>query len=104
MGARGPYQPGKRAEIDAIEARRLANGFTVDALADKAGMSRRTYERMRRSGLGFHRRIKALQMALRTLEGERKREAEAFPFTVPGRAGGSEPGAGSATSSTENQK
>lgn len=99
MAERGVYRPGKAVELEAIEARRLANGFTVDALARKAGMSRRTYERMRRSGLGFHRRIKSLQMALRTLEAERRREDEVFPFPVPGRDGGSEPGTGAANSS-----
>lgn len=76
---RGAYRPKKAEEISAIEARRLAGGFTVGELAQKAGMDERTYRRMRHSGLGFQRRIRSLQMALRTLEGERKRESEVFP-------------------------
>ena len=86
MKERGAYQPKKASDLDAIEARRIAGGFTVDELARKAGMSRRTYERMRKSGRGFLRRIKALQMALRTLESERRREGEVFPFAVPERS------------------
>lgn len=107
MTVRGAYRPKKANEIDAIEARRLAGGFTVDELAAKAGMNRTTFFRMRKAGTGFTRRIKALQMALRTLEQEKKREGEVFPFAPPerprplaepGRGGGAS-GTGSATPS-----
>lgn len=88
MSGRGAYRPKKASEIDAIEARRIAGGFTFEDLCAKADVSVAQYRRMRKSGLGFTRRIKALQMALRTLEQEKRREGDAFPFAVlPGRSG-----------------
>lgn len=98
MTKRGPYKPKKSVELEAIEARRIAGGFTVDELAMKAGINRATYYRIRQSGRAFTRRIKALQMALRTLEGERRREGDVFPFAVPSRGGGAS-GNGSAAGS-----
>lgn len=77
---RGSYRITRAADLEAIEARRIAGGFTVGQLASKAGMDRSTYQRMRRTGQGFMRRIKSLQMALRTLESEAKRIDEAFPI------------------------
>jgi hypothetical protein len=105
MSERGAYRPKKAGEMDAIEARRIAVGLSVDELAAKAGMNRTTYFRMRKTGRGFTRRIKALQMALRTLEQEKRREGEIFPFAPPDRPaplaepgrGGSASGTGSAT-------
>lgn len=80
MSERGHYRQKREAEIAGIEARRRAGGFTVDELARKAGISDRSYRSMRRSGMAFKRTIKALQMALRTLEGEARREGEVFPL------------------------
>ncbi len=83
MSRRGPYRPDKSSEIAAIEARRRAAGITIDELTRKAQMTDRTYRNIRSSGRAWLRHVKALQMALRTLEQDKKREAEVFPFGVP---------------------
>jgi hypothetical protein len=81
MASKGtPYKSNKRRELDGIEARRKAAGVTVDELATKAGMTPRNYYNLMRSGFAFKRTVTALAMAMRTLEGERKREDEIFPF------------------------
>lgn len=81
MAIRGkPYRGDFSAELARIEARRVAAGVTIDELAGKAGMNERTYRRIKSSGLAFRRHARALAMAMRTLEGDRKREPDIFPF------------------------
>lgn len=94
MPRREPYRPVKAEEIAALEARRLAGGFTALELAMKAGISERTYRNMRRHGRAWPRHIRALSLALRTLEQAQKREGDAFPFSVPSSPGGAASGAG----------
>lgn len=76
---RGPYKPDKREELERLDLKRKRAGVTVDELADRAGVDRRTFQRIRRTGLIFPRTLIALRMALRALEKERKAAAELFP-------------------------
>lgn len=79
---RAPYRRDRAPDIAAIEGRRKVLEISAEALAGRAAIDRRTYERMRRSGLAFPRQISALRMALRSLEKERRQEGELFPVGV----------------------
>jgi len=75
-----PYRSIHQRELERIEARRVAAGVTLAELCDKSQVSQATYRRMRGSGRAFKRHVNALSMAMRTLEGERRRDDELFPF------------------------
>lgn len=84
MATKGePYRSVHKIELDRIEQRRVAANVTIDDLCDKASVPLATYRRMRKSGLAFRRQVKALAMAMRTLEADRKREDDIFPFGSP---------------------
>jgi|GEM_PF-2030282 transcriptional regulator with XRE-family HTH domain len=90
---RVPYRSNHRLELERIEARRIAANISLADICAKAGISVPTYYRMRRSGLAFKRHVKALAMAMRTLEGEAQRGEALFPFggaSGPGSATGSD--------------
>lgn len=74
---REPYRDDQAAALDAIDARRIALGLTIEDLCAAADISVVTWWRMRRTGLGFVRRVRALKFALRTAE-EKSRNAEAY--------------------------
>ena len=65
-----PYRSDHSDALARIEARRVAAGISVDLLALNAGMSVKTLQRMRKSGMAFKRHVNALAMALRALERE----------------------------------
>lgn len=98
--AKKPYRSMKRRELDAIEARRLAARITIDELARKADITERTYRNAQRSGMAFKRTLVALNFALRTLEGDRRREIDVFPFEPPAPSPPAAGGASGSRSST----
>lgn len=76
------YRRDVAGALDAIDGRRIALDVTIAALCHEAGVSSSTWWRMRRSGLGFERRIRSLKFALRTIEQRRRQEESAFPGEV----------------------
>lgn len=76
-----PYRKDCTADLDAIDGKRVRLDVTIEAMCLEADVSVTTWWRMRRSGLGFTRRIRALKFALRTIEQRRQRglEDRAFP-------------------------
>lgn len=81
---RGAYRQDFRAELDALMARRARGGVSLEALADRAGISRRTFLRIRSSGRAFRRHVVALKAALGALEREAKGLATMFPGEADG--------------------
>lgn len=76
-----PYKPLQTAELGRVETRRRALKLPVDALAERAGIEVRTLMRIRKSGRAWPREIRALKMALRSIEKERRAAAALIPVT-----------------------
>lgn len=74
-----PYKPAQPEALKKIEARRLALVLPVSMLAERAGVELRKLQRIRASGRAWPREIRALNMALRSIEKERKADEELFP-------------------------
>lgn len=87
-----PYRPDQSAKLAAIEARRLALNLSVEELASRAGISRNTLHRIRKDQRCWPRTVRALALALRSAEGEQKREAALLGASVntakPGKGSG----------------
>lgn len=75
---RKTYRGDARAEIARLEKKRRRLGVSLAALAQRIGCAESTLTRMRRTGLAFPRRIRALTFALRSIEKERRAEEGAF--------------------------
>jgi hypothetical protein len=73
-----PYKPLQESELKRIEGRRKALLLPVSMLADRAGIDLSTMQRIRRSARAWPREIRAMKMALRSIEKERKAEAALF--------------------------
>jgi transcriptional regulator with XRE-family HTH domain len=76
--AREPYKPKQDMALGRIEDRRRKLGVTVHALAERAGMSPRQLARIRRDGRAWLREIRAMTMALRSIEKEKLAEGAMF--------------------------
>lgn len=77
MRTRTPYRADQAHEIAGLVCRCARIGVTELEMCQTASVSSSTWWRMKRTGRGFPRRVKALQMALRTLE-QRLRNQEAY--------------------------
>jgi hypothetical protein len=66
-------------ELERIEARRQALVLPVSMLADRAGLELRQLQRIRAGGRAWPREIRALKMALRSIERERRSDEALFP-------------------------
>lgn len=76
---RRPYRPDAAADIARIEAKRARLAVSQAELAARCGMTERSWRRMVSDGRAFPRRIRAARLALRSIEAERRTEAQAFP-------------------------
>lgn len=76
------YRPLQTEKLAEIETKRGALAVTVEQLAGKAKISTRTLHNIRKTRRAWPRHIRALVMALRSIEAEQKRDAEMFPKTV----------------------
>ena len=76
---RQSYKPNVRDKVAAIEERRKALGISVSELAYRAQSNRATLDRIRKTGCAWSRELRALSMALRTLEAEARRAGNLFP-------------------------
>lgn len=83
MTKRGAYRENCRAQLDAIEAKRVAAGVTMDELFGRAGIPRATGQRIFAEGKAFPRRLRALTFAMRELAKERQRAEHMFAGTEP---------------------
>lgn len=79
LKALDPYKPLLADELARLDRRRLKAGVSVVALADRAGIARSTMTRIRASGRAWPRQVRALKMALRSIEREAKAEGALFP-------------------------
>jgi hypothetical protein len=60
----------------------MAMKVSLEALAERAGLTMRQIYRIRKSARAWPREIRALSMALRQIDKERKAEAELFGGTA----------------------
>lgn len=80
-----PYKPVQTGELELIELKRRHLGVTVAELAERIGMSERQMTNIRRSKRAWPRNIRAMKMALRSIERERRGEGELM--AAPARGG-----------------
>lgn len=75
---RGAYREDCRQQLDALEAKRVAAGVTMDEWAARAGVSRRNLRYIMKDGRAFRRTLNALTFAMRELAKERQRAGQMF--------------------------
>lgn len=70
------YRPDQGARIAELERRRIAMRVPIPAMAARAGISEKTWWRMRRDGRAWARHLRAVAFALRSIARERRAEGE----------------------------